>query len=265
MDLPNGPVTSAPGAPTPMSRSQKRQLREALAKRHQFKPPVRGSVVYDNAGATEVWAVYETPLFDACVAEKKNRKACRKKFIGDPDDGTSNQMECARHALVHASFGPSLAVDKPISIMKSACALGKVRRFEAVDIDADGAKEIVIDLTWNRQSTGYREGEVEEGGRFVRMLRLDGTIQYEFAFDWFMSDMTPTQDQAQRFTLNDTNGDGHPDLEILFVEMDGVLGPTFDEEAFPHPGDVENPGAFTLQTWPYDKKSDRWVEPKKSP
>ncbi|MEM6993312.1 MAG: hypothetical protein AAF721_22560 [Myxococcota bacterium] len=256
-----GPLTKSPGSVKPLAKAQLAELRTALADHHGVRPVIRGSVHHGAGQDVVAWAAYEYSLFDECL-KASTKKECRKRLRGDPDDKSSNQMRCTEQWLVRVQFAGTVKLGTPEKILKGACTLGKVRRMEAKDYDADGAVEVMVDVTSHRDTEGFREGEVTEGGRFVRIVRLDGSTQFELAFSWITSDVTPSEDEAHRFSFETLDGDAHPDIMLETVVMDGMSGPRFDNESFPNLDDFEEEATLDRKPQLYDPKADKWVAAK---
>src|SRR5690606_26119176 len=120
------------------------------------------------------WVVYDYSRYDACLL-KHSKKVCRNELSAateDNEDGESDsdQMKCTDQWLVRATFGATLVVDEP-QALKVACTATQLR-FDLLDIDGDGAQEIVLDLRGSATLDGFRESEVFDVGRVIKILRL---------------------------------------------------------------------------------------------
>jgi hypothetical protein len=252
------------GVAKPLAKPKIEQLRDQLAVVHGLRPVVRGSLETTNAnGELVAWVVYDYSRYDACVLTQ-SKKACRSKLGADQGDeegegeGEMNQMKCTDQWLARATFGTTLVVDAP-QPLKIACTADKLRRLDLVDIDGDGQQEVVLDISGSSSMEGFRESEAIDVGRVVKILRLDGTSQFDFSLAWVAVEIAPEGEVAKRVFVRDTNADGHLDLVIESVEFMAVVGSDYDLDFWPT-GDEEEQdiGPVKEEIWLYDPKADAW-------
>lgn len=254
------------GVAKPLAKPKIEQLRDQLGVVHGLRPVVRGSLETTNAnGELVAWAVYDYSRYDACVLTQ-SKKACRSKLGADQGDeeeegegeGEMNQMKCTDQWLARATFGTTLVVDAP-QPLKIACTADKLRRLDLVDIDGDGQQEVVLDISGSSSLEGFRESEAIDVGRVVKILRLDGTSQFDFSLAWVAVEIAPEGQVAKRVFVRDTNADGHLDLVIESVEFMAVVGSDYDLDFWPT-GDEEEQdiGSVKEEIWLYDPKADAW-------
>jgi hypothetical protein len=251
-----------PGSAAPLAKAKIEQLRDNLKQVHGLRPVVRGSVQTTNAeGQIVAWVVYDYTRYDACLL-KHSKKVCRNKLSApteDNEDGESDddQMKCTDQWLARATFGTTLVVDPPVAL-QVACTATQLR-LDLLDLDGDGKQEVVLDLRGSITLDGFRESEQLNVGRLIKILRLDGSSQFELSFAWVASEIAPGHEVSKRALVRDVNGDGHLDLIVESVSFVAVSGGDYDADFWPT-GDEEDQDIGPIQTevWLYDPQSDTW-------
>ncbi len=260
-----GPSPSAPVEPdelpgfsaaidTPIDRASLATLKAKLVETHGVPVAIRGSLQLAAGadGAREAWAVYDFSRFAACV-KTSNKKACRKELTGDEEE--DNQLECTDAFLVRASLAATgtweVRATQPLDL---GCEIKRVLHLLALDIDHDGADEILLDVNGQHAYMSVRD-EMNERARIVQVFRLDGSTQLELrtAFtEAFMSGDTI----AHRHYFADGNADGHADVVLQSVELRGEAGMGVNDELWSD--DIPEDSPITAQVVPYDPVSDAW-------
>lgn len=260
------------GSTTKIAAADLAKVIAELTKIHHAKPVVRASLQHPGPGGELVgWAIYEYGRFDACVgghADKKaGKKACKLALGASPDDeeeGSPGEMECTDQWLVRVSPLASGTIAAREQLMV-ACAMQKVRRLDALDLDGDGHDEILIDVVGEHSSAGFRDSVETDYGRLVRVLRLDGTTQLELDARWTTSEITPSEAIARRIALRDDDGDGRADLVVQSREFAAIHGVKFADDLWPEGDPSEELGSITTAVWRYDTAKDAWIEPASKP
>lgn len=253
------PIEAPPPAPLAGPALSKTQLEPLLAKLeagHGVRPKVRASIAHTDDGGPIGWVLYTISSMDLC-RKTGTQKACTAKLRGEPEDGDYDQTGCGHEYLVRAQLGAEPILAEPIAL-RVPCKIGKLRRFEADDVDADGKLELVIDVTGRQQALGMHETEIHELGRDLRILRLDGSTQLEFVVEFSISEIAPGYALTRKFELVDDNGDGHPDLLIETRDFTGIVDLEFDDALWLAEGDEEVVGPITLEVRHYLPAKDQW-------
>src|SRR5690606_27471952 len=101
-----------------------------------------------------------------------------------PDPNEFDDSVCKESRMVRARFGAELQIDEPVTL-PLPCSITRIAAFEARDVDADARTEIIVDLYGTRTAgIGMHEDPHTESGRAVRIVRLDGSAQFELSFVW---------------------------------------------------------------------------------
>ncbi len=246
------------GSSVPLSAAKLAELREALRAKHGLKTAVKSThVVTPAEGERVAWAVYEFSAFDECL-KTSTKKECRESLRGDSEEGEPDDSRCSKAWLVRSTLGPKITLDDPVAI-GVPCTIGKVRALFDADLDGDGAPEVVVDVLGKREMTGFRESELSFGGRFVRILRLDGTAQYELDTSWTLTDLAPSDESSSRYGLLDANGDGHDDLEVQSISFTGMQGVEVDPVLWPSIDSLGELPSISVQIREYSPARDTWV------
>ncbi len=245
------------GKNVPLAKAQLTTLRDALTAKHGVKAVVKSSLLVTPTSADPIaFAVYEYSQFDECM-KTGTKKECRERFRGDPEMAQTNDMRCTKAWLVRAELGASVTLGEPVKVTVP-CTIGRVRALFEADVDADGKSEIVVDVIGKRETEGFREGAETYANRTVRILRLDGTSQFDLDVGWVLIEYAAGEETSKRYGVVDDDGDGHPDLEVQTVEFlgqdtiefDGVLWPAFD---------VPEIQGVSVQVLRYSAATDAWV------
>ncbi len=247
---------------TPLSEAQLAQLRAKLEAKHQVRAPIRASLTQPGSGGeTLAWAIYTVGAMDLC-RKTESKSACTAKLRGDGDAGDFDKTGCGREFLIRARFGAQLRLDDPVELAVP-CKIAALRRFEAVDVDADAAPEIVVDVTGRHVGVGMDHTEIVAGGGEVRILRLDNSTQFELRVAWEVMDVAPGHERSQTFTLVDKNADGHADLLIETMEFVGdIAAVEFDDAMWvSSEPDDEAVGPYAAQLRRYLPDKDEWGPP----
>lgn len=239
---------------TPIAGTSLASLKAKLVETHGVPVAIRGSLLLaaGSDGAREAYAVYDFSRFAACV-KTSNKKACRKKLTGDEEE--DNQLECTDAFLVRALLAAAgtweIRATKPLDL---GCEVKRVLQLLALDLDHDGADEILLDVNGQHAYESVRD-EVNDRTRIVQVFRLDGSTQLELrtAFtEAFMSGDTT----AHRHYFADGNADGHADVVLQSVELQGEEGFSVNDELWSD--DIAEDSPITTQIVPYDPVSDAW-------
>ena len=249
------------GSNVPLAKAQLTQLRDALKAKHGVETVVKSSLLVTPASGDPIaFAVYEYSIFDECQ-KTSTKKECRKKLRGDREMGETNDMRCTKAWMVRAELGAKVALDEPAKV-SVPCTIGRVRGLFEADVDADSKPEVVLDVVGKRETEGFREGGETYANRTVRIFRLDGTSQFTLDVSWVLIEFTPAEETSQRYGLEDTNGDGHPDLELQTVEFMGEDMTEFDGVLWPALDDPDVIHKVSTQVLVYSPSADEWVAPK---
>ena len=228
------------------------------------KPAVRKTLVMPTAdGGRRAYAVIELSRWKLCL-QGADKKRCRAE-LGPAREGERNDALCTEQQLVELTPGTPILLGKSHAL-DVGCKIAKVRVLAAVDLDSDGAQEIVLDATSRHSYDGFREGDVTEFGRIVRVLHLDGSVQLNWSDEAYMTQSPPSIDDAWRIYFADANADGHADAVLQHrisspeLELDDELWP---EEMDPAENDRDitghpEQGPIITQVFHYDPATDAW-------
>src|SRR5690606_10044463 len=177
--------------------------------------------------------------------------------------------------LVRAHFGPpptkqpgyggTLEV-QATHALPGGCTVTKVRGFTLADVDADGQPELAVDVISKTPETTFRdESPYDVLTRTVAWYRADLSPQYESELTtWHEGTLEMgVGSSSRRIRLEDTDGDGRPDLVIdqIDYETDGEC--EFDDAGWLKVDTVDPEGgcAGEVETtvWRYDEAKDRWI------
>ncbi|MCA9681804.1 MAG: hypothetical protein KC457_06385 [Myxococcales bacterium] len=259
---PSQPVSTGGGLPLgvakPVAAAELAKLRAKLEGLHGLKPIIRGSLAsVGPKGEAVAYLVYEYGLFEACLLEGTKR-SCREKLGGEDqeDDDEINRLQCTKQWFARATMvAGDWAVDH--DELKVSCSINEVR-LDALDLDGDGKQEVVIDVRGRAELVGFRESDVLEVGRFVEVLRLDGSSQFVFRLDWQASDMAPGEATTKRLLARDENGDGRIDLIVESADFIATSNGTFDRDFWPNDDEETDRGPSSFEVWNYDVAADEW-------
>ncbi len=243
---------------TQVAKPEKAAIEAALAAHHGLKVAVRRTLALTtDAGTREAWVVYEYSHWKKCMTTG-DKKTCRAELTPKGEE-ERNEALCTAQWLVLATLGEAVTLSEPMPL-QPGCKLARVRALAAQDLDGDGAREILVDVTGEGTFETVREGEASEYGRTVRVLRRDGTVQLELKYEDYFTDYRDGAVSVYHYYLTDTDGDARPDLVVQERDVhsdfikEGVLwpGPEDAEDA------PEKLGPVSTQVIRYDAASDTW-------
>jgi hypothetical protein len=203
------------GVATPLAKGELARVRKALAASLNLEPTLRGSLALASPDGRELAFV---------VYDFTEQQLCKAEADGDRDDYAiclellepksrerselGNRTKCVQQFVVRVELGAAPLLGEPIEL-EVACDPNDVRRFDAVDIDADGQLEVVLDMIGMTKTTDLEGDPASNRARQFAIVRLDGTVQYQFEFD---ADAELPFGEITRVFVHDANADGHLDL-----------------------------------------------------
>jgi len=240
-----------------------RRLSTALEARHGIRVKVRASLALAGEnGETLGWAVYTVGKMELCLRDE-SQKQCKVTLLGEPELGDYDQTKCGHEFVVRARLSEALHVDDPIEL-SVPCKVDELRRLAAADVDADGEAEIVVDVTGKQSALGMHHTDLVRGARDVRIFRLDGSTQLEFAVAWELSEIAPGGGTTRMFEWRDENGDGHPDLVVKAREFEGYHF-RFDDAMWLSSPQEDHVEPISTSVHTYVPSRDEWLPPIPAP
>lgn len=239
---------------TPIAGASLTTLKAKLVETHGVPVAIRGSLQLAAGpdGAREAYALYDFSRFAECV-KTSNKKACRKQLTGDEEE--DNQLECTDAFLVRASLAAAgtweIRATKPLDL---GCEVKRVLNLIALDLDHDGADEILLDVNGQHAYASVRD-EINERVRIVQVFRLDGSTQLELRTEFTEAFMSSDGD-AHRHYFADGNADGHADVVLQSVELRGEEAFAVNDELWSD--DIAEDSPISTQLVPYDPVADAW-------
>jgi|GEM_PF-2646404 len=259
------------GIPEPLPRAKVAEIRAELKRRNGVEVRTRGSLMATSTeGDPIAFIIYDYRLYDQCMAE--NEAFIRESCVDDlhPEDlgnnELGNQSECVEQFLIRVELGTVMNFGDPVAL-EVACAPSRVRRLERLDIDGDGAQEVVLDTIAKTPTTDHAgdssdtEGGVWNRARQFAVLRLDGSVQYEFSID---ADAELPFGTITRVFARDVDSDGHLDLirqstDATFWDPQYCEPEQIDLDFWPS-CEFDMFGPVQTQVLRYDPQTDAWPE-----
>jgi hypothetical protein len=259
---PTAPLTYPPGEPVPIESlfevmyTPDEALPDKLRRRIRFRlknrsrAPIALHHIIDIPkpdGSREVFALYESSVYEDCVQGFANRKAGRDHCLGelvDVFDGYASRESgqryrykqvrlnraCVALGAVRAVFGPpgarenadtggSLAITS-IAFPGALCEVRSYNHLLVADVDGDQKLEMYVDITTAREELGSFRGSYADAvpikkdtsRRYLYVLSGDNVAAAELSLD--LGDDTARSDLApeELVELNDIDRDGHLDV-----------------------------------------------------
>jgi len=255
------------GTATPLSKAELGRVRKALAAELGLAPSLRGSLALDAAGQPIAFIVYDFTERQACKAEAAGDREALALCIDDLEPSSSersemgNRTECVQQFLIRVELGATIVLGKPIEL-EVACDASEVRRLDAVDLDADGRLEVVLDTIGAKATTDMFGAPALNRAHQLVILGLDGVVHYQLAI---AADAELPFLVVTRVFVRDDDGDGHLDLiEQKVSEFDDMqCAPLLAADDFwpsCNPMGWEQRRSETL-VLRYDPATDTWLAP----
>lgn len=269
---PLGAQPLPPGSATPLAKAELARVRKALAAKLGLEPTLRGSIALSGPDSQPLaFVVYDFTETQACKAEAQGDREALAFCLEDlmPQEAEhselANQTKCVQQYLVRVELAAELRFGDPLAL-EVACHANEVRRLDAVDLDADGQLELVLDTIGATAITDMFGDRVYSRARQLAIVGLDGVVRYQLAHE---DDAGIGVLAVERVFVRDGNGDGHPDLVVQRVEKFDDLecaAPLADTDFWPRCNEFGWQGhVLTSTLLLYEPARDTWVAPSGTP
>jgi hypothetical protein len=253
------------GVATPLAKGELARVRKALAASLNLEPTLRGSLALASPdGRALAFVVYDFTEQQLCKADadgdREDYASCLEDLQPQARDRSElgNHTKCVQQFLVRVELGAEPLLGEPIDL-EVACDPNDVRRFDGVDIDADGQLEVVLDMLGMTKTTDLDGETAYNRARQFAIVRLDGTVQYRFDIS---ADAELPFIKIKRVFVHDANADGHLDLLEQTIDRYDDLEcaePRADLDFWPSCSPLGWQGHELLTTvLRYDAASDTW-------
>lgn len=269
---PLGAQPLPPGIATPLAKTELARVRKALAAKLGLDPALRGSIAIGGPeGQPIAFVVYDFTETQACKAEAQGDREALAYCLEDLQASEAehselgNMTKCVQQYLVRVELAAELRFGEPLPL-EVACHANQVRRLDAVDLDADGQLELVLDTIGATPITDMFGDRVYNRARQLVIVGLDGVVRHQLALD---DDAGLGFGAVARVFVLDGNDDDHPDLVVQRVEKFDDLecaAPLADTDFWPRCNEFGWQGhVLTSTVLLYEPARDTWVAPSGAP